>query len=378
MPSQPPSALARRLAIACALLIGYASLHPFAGWTVTGLPTLDYLLEPWPRYFSPTDLVVNILGYLPLGFLLVAAQRQGRPPARAVMLACLLGGLLSLGVETAQNFLPSRVASNVDIGGNLAGTLIGALLGATFGRSGFAEGGLLQRWRASLVIPGRAGDAGLVLLALWLIAQLMPETPPFSGGDLRALLGIPTPVPFAPARYIRFEAILVASGLIAAGLYACCLLRGRKAWPIVLILTVGLGAKSLATGLFLVPGAIDAWLTPGARAGLAAGGALLLAGLLLPRLHQHALAGMALLVATVFANLMPTNPYLGLDARLLAQGNFANFHGLMQLVAMAWPFLALAWLSALGLWRGEHLSGTLDGDLSGDFSGDLGSREWRP
>lgn len=357
MPSQEPSALAGRLAFACAALIGYASLHPLSGWTISGLPTFDFLIEPWPRYFSVTDLVVNIVGYLPLGFLLVAAQRRSRSAARALLLACLLGGLLSLGVEIAQNFLPSRVASNVDIGGNLAGTLIGAALGAAFGRTAFAEGGTLQTWRAAMVIPGRAGDAGLVLLTLWLLAQLMPETPPFSGGDLRNLLGIPTPVPFAPTRYMRFESVLVASGLIAAGLCARCLLRGRNAWPIVLIVATGLGAKSLASGLFLVPGAADAWLTPGARAGLAAGGALLLAALLLPRLHQHALAGMGLLVATVFANLMPKSPYAGLDERLLTQGNFVNFHGLLQLVATLWPFLALAWLSALGLWRGEHLHG---------------------
>ena len=49
------------------------------------------------------------------------------------MVAALLAGLFSFGLEALQNFLPSRVASNLDLGGNAAGALLGALAGARWG-----------------------------------------------------------------------------------------------------------------------------------------------------------------------------------------------------------------------------------------------------
>jgi hypothetical protein len=86
------------------------------------------------------------------------------------------------------------------------------------------------------------------------------------------------------------------------------------------------------------------------------GSALLVAALLLPRLLQHSLAGSALLAATALVNLMPENPYLAYNQSLAQFSNVLNFHGLTALVDSLWPFLALAYLSALGLWRGEHLA----------------------
>lgn len=78
--------------------------------------------------------------------------------------------------------------------------------------------------------------------------------------------------------------------------------------------------------------------------------------MLLPRLAQHALAGTALLGATALVNLMPDNPYLAYNRQLAQLSNVLNFHGLTEWVDSLWPFAALAYLSALGLWRGEHLS----------------------
>ena len=63
-------------------LIVYASLYPFAGWRVPGVGPLDFLLLGWPHWWTTFDLVSNLLGYLPLGFLLfVALIRGGRRPA---------------------------------------------------------------------------------------------------------------------------------------------------------------------------------------------------------------------------------------------------------------------------------------------------------
>ena len=75
------------LALAYAGLIVYASLYPFSNWRDVGLPVLSFLDAAWPRYWTVFDLTVNVLVYLPLGFLLTLALR--RLPARwlAAMIA---------------------------------------------------------------------------------------------------------------------------------------------------------------------------------------------------------------------------------------------------------------------------------------------------
>ena len=345
--------LAVYLALGYALLILYATLHPLSGWQHSGLPVFDYLTAPFPRYYRVEDLVVNVLGYVPLGFVTATALPMRR--LWAVVVATLLAGLLSFSVETLQNFLPTRIASNVDLGCNIAGAFIGALAGVAVGHRLFDRDGWLQRWRNAYIIRGRSGDAGLILLCLWLLTQLMPESIVLASGDLRALLGLGTPLAFDPARFMLFETLLVSISLVAVGLIARCMMTRASALSILTLLALALAAKSLATWSFFVPGTASAWLTPGARNGLLFGLPLLAVALMLPRLAQHALAGMLLLAATTLANLIPDNPFLAVDQRLLARGNFLNFHGLTHIVASTWPFLALGYLSALGLWRGEHL-----------------------
>ena len=71
-----------------AALIVYASLYPFAGWRVPGRGPLDFLILRWPRWLDRFDLIANLLGYLPLGFLLfVALVRSGRAAAAAAWTA---------------------------------------------------------------------------------------------------------------------------------------------------------------------------------------------------------------------------------------------------------------------------------------------------
>lgn len=347
--------LTRYLAVAYALLIALACLYPLSGWRDSGLPLFDYLVAPWPKYFRIEDLILNVGGYVPLGFILVPTLARRSNGAMVIVTATMLAALLSLSVETAQNFLPTRVASNVDLGGNTLGAFVGALFGSLWGQALFNTHGGLQRWRHDRVIPGRTGDIGLILAGLWLLAQFLPDSPLFSSGDLRRLLALPTPLPFAPERFVVLEATLVAASCIAIGLFARCMMRHAGVLALVALLLLGVAAKSVATWSFLSSGTPGAWLTPGTQAGLLAGLPLLGIMLTLPRILQHACAGMAMLVATTLANLIPENPYLLTSPGLFERGNFLNFHGLTQIVTSLWPFVALAYLSALGLWRGEHL-----------------------
>lgn len=349
------SSLPRLLTFAYGLLVVYACLHPLTGWRPTGLPLLDFLTAPWPKYYRGADLALNVLGFLPLGFVLAPAlpTRLGR--IGAVLLATLLAFALSLAMEVTQNFLPTRVPSNIDLACNTLGALIGALAGARWGHPLFDERGWLHRWRSARIIPGHLGDVGLVLLGLWLLTQLNPDRVLFGNGDLRQWLGLPAPVAFEPERFILLEALLVGITVIGVGLFARCLMLSLRPLPIALLLLLGIAAKALATYSFFLPGEPLLWLTPGTRQGLLIGVPALTLALLLPRVLQHALAGMALLTATTLSNVLPENPYFQVGHTLLAQSNFLNFHGLTQLAATAWPFLALAFLSGVGLWRGEHL-----------------------
>lgn len=346
------TALPRHLSIAYGLLVVYACLNPFSGWRETGLPLFDFLSAPWPRYYRGIDLVLNVLGFLPLGFVMVPAMPSRLSPGTGVLITVLLCALLSLTLETIQNFLPTRVPSNVDLGCNALGALLGALAGAYVGHTLFDRRGWLHRWRMRRILHGNLGDAGLMLLGLWLFTQLSPESLLFGSGDLRSLLALPTPLSFSAPQFLRLETSITATHLLAVGLLARSMMRESSPWSIATLILLGLGAKTLAASSFFVPGQPLNWLTPGATVGLAIGVPLLSLALLLPRPVVQVLAGLALLIATVLANLTPDNPYLQANVPLLNQGHFLNFHGATLLVASLWPFLALAYLGLLGSLRG--------------------------
>ncbi|MCB1916765.1 MAG: VanZ family protein [Rhodocyclaceae bacterium] len=340
--------LPRHLAFAYALLVIYACLHPFSGWHESGLHPFHFLDAPWPRYYRVNDMVLNLLGFVPLGFLLVPALPRRMPLGTCVTVTVLACFALSLGLETLQNFLPTRVASNLDLGFNTLGSLVGGLLGAWLGPRLFAHEGGIHRWRSRRIVAGPLGETGLILMALWLFAQLVPDSPVFSTGDLRRLLELPTPLPFSPQEFLRLEAAITAGHLLAAVLLARAMTRdGALGWILLLVL-LALGANTLASASFLMAADPFAWATPGWRAGLIAAVPLVFVGLSLPRPLAHGLAATALLAATVLVNLAPQNPYLLSYPQLIGESHFLNFHGATQLVSSLWPFLALAYLILLG------------------------------
>lgn len=104
-------------------LVVYASLYPFEGWRIQGIAPWSFLTAPLPKYWTGFDVVSNVLGYAPLGFLGCVAVLRLRPRWPAVVLVTWLSLLLSLLMESLQMFLPMRVPSNVDLGLNVAGAL---------------------------------------------------------------------------------------------------------------------------------------------------------------------------------------------------------------------------------------------------------------
>jgi VanZ family protein len=356
----PPTPLPLYLSLGYALLIVYASLYPLTGWRDSGASPTDFLFAGWPRYNTVFDMATNLAAYMPLGFTLATALRRHFSAPAAIALTVLLGGGLSLALEFTQNYLPNRVASNLDLGGNTLGALLGALAGAWCGQRAI-DGLRHAHWPATR----RGVEAGLLLVGLWLLLQFDLTILSYGAGDLRNWLDMPSPEDFSASGFQRTEALIAASGVLAglllAGLVApsrhplrrgerllldrlvAQLLHQRRLFPLSLLL-LGLAARTLAYALMMEPQAALAWATPGCLSGLAGGALLWLAASFVHPNAQRALAALALLAATALVNLAPTNPYLENVLQGWHPGQFLNFHGLTHFVATLWPYLTLPWL----------------------------------
>jgi VanZ family protein len=347
MPDSPrPSRLARYLLLAYAALVAYASLYPFAGWRDPGVGALAYLAAPLPRYVTAFDLVANFLAYFPLGFLAALAAYPVLRGWRGAASGALVALVVSLSLEALQSFLPARIPSNLDLATNVFGGIAGAFAGTLAAESRARE----ARWRTfreRLFREGHATDLGLVLLVLWLVSQLDPETLLFGTGDVRDLFAAPTTTPYPPAFFVRVEAVVTAANLGGvASLAAGTLKSGETARRLVLTLVVvAIAVRSLAFAVLFSPQQMFAWATPGAGIGLLAGIAVAALGLSLPHRIGAALAALLLVAAIAIVNMAPENPYVEYSLAVWQKGHFLNFHGLTRFVSSLWPFAAIAYLA---------------------------------
>lgn len=358
-PAARGSPVARAALLTYLLLIVYASWYPFAGWHSSGLSPLSFLNLTAPRYWTRFDVLVNIVGYAPLGALLVLAVYPRLRGGWAVLLATLAGMLVSGAMEAVQSYLPSRVPSNLDFLTNSAGCLAGACLGALWSRS-LLDRSRLYRLRRRWFAPH--ASQGLVLLALWPLAQIYPQGYLFGNGqvlpivsewlsnwldtniDLVALL---RPGPgLTVEQYWLSETIITACGMSGALLTLLCLVR-RSAPRYALMLAmlgVALLVKTLASSLLFTPDNALVWITPGAQGGFLIG-LIMLSGLAFaPQVAQRRLAVVTLALSLIVVNTIPENPYFVSTLQGWVQGKFLNFNGAAQFLSLLWPFFALWFL----------------------------------
>jgi VanZ family protein len=343
-------------------LIVYASLYPFSGWRVPGHALFGYLVQPWWHWWTWFDVISNLLGYLPLGALVFGALvRSGVGVLRAFLLASFIGTGLSLSMETLQNYLPRRIASNVDLGLNAVGTVLGAGFGALVHRFGWVD-----RWqstREQFFIPHSAG--GLALMLLWPVGLLFPTAVPFGLGQVLGRLrdqlalwlegtagqvwtegwgtGGP-PAPLLPAGELA---------IVILGLLAPCLVVFSIAMPgwrrVLLVLgaaALGCATTTLSVALSFGPDHAFAWITPQAVQGVLVG---IAAASMLSLVPRRIAAGLGLMALTALAMLVaraPADPYFASSLQGWEQGRFIRFHGAAQWVGWAWPYVALAYLLA--------------------------------
>jgi VanZ family protein len=353
------SPVARAALLAYLLLIVYASWFPFAGWRSSGLSPFAFLnLQP-QRYWTGFDVMVNIVGYMPLGVLLVLALHPLVRGMWAVVVAALCGLLVSGIMETVQNYLPSRVPSNLDLLTNAGGCLAGAVLGLLFAPLLLDQGRLQrlrQRWFAAYA------SQGLVLVALWPLAQVYPQGYLFGNGQILPLLSewlsewLDTDIDLVTLirgsagmtveQYWLSEIVITACGMSGAALTLLCLARrgAPRLWLMLALLFTGLLVKTLASSLFFSPDNALTWITPGAQGGFLIG-LIMLAGLAFaPQVAQRRLAVVTLVLSLIVVNTIPANPYFVATLQAWQQGKFLNFNGAAQFMGMAWPFFALWFL----------------------------------
>jgi VanZ family protein len=348
------SPLARYLLAAYVLLIVYASLNPFEGWREVGTSPFEFLGAPFPRYIVTLEVAANIAAYIPLGFLVFLALRPLARGVVALVISALSSALLSLTVECLQNYLPTRVPSNIDLAANALGALAGAIIALVFAARLSREQGL-QALRYRYFQEGARVDLGLALIALWLLSLLYPGTFLFGNGDLRALFTAPSGALHPSEAFIRFEALVTAANTVAVGMLLSLLTeRGQPARRLFLALLAGaIAARTIAYGLLFSPQDFLNWLTPGATYGLTAGSVIVLIFCGTGKSRRTILCGLALMSAPAVVNYAPENPYFLAAIASWQQGHFLNFNGFTRMLSAAWPFIALLYVLALTGARGR-------------------------
>ncbi|MEO7640988.1 MAG: VanZ family protein [Ramlibacter sp.] len=359
------------LSQAYAALILYASLYPFGGWRDQGIAPWAFLLSPLPKYWTAFDVIANVAGYGPLGFLLALSfLRRGRArlvptnKTAAMAVAVLAAAMLSLCMEALQTYLPSRVPSNVDFALNTLGALLGAVAAGALELAGAID--RWSRFRLRWFVEEARG--ALVLLALWPFALLFPASVPLGLGQVFERLEtalaewlLDTPfLEWLPVRDVELQPLVPGTELLCVALGASipCLLgysvmraAGRRALFTAAVLAVGIGATALSAALSWGPTHAWAWLSLPVRLGLTLGLLLALALVALPRRGCLALLVLALVVHLSLLNQAPASAYFAHTLQAWEQGRFIRFNGLAQWLGWLWPYGALVYV-LVGISRG--------------------------
>ena len=340
--------LAGMAAAAYSLLIIYASLQPFDAWQWHDVGFGSFVHAPWPLWITTEDVLFNVLAYLPLGFLVTLGLLHRRHAALAVTAGILLCALLSFLMESVQQFLPTRIASNVDLLVNTLGAAVGALLAPLFS-PGHHVAAQLTALRGRWLIEGRQADAALLIAGLWLITHASSHAVVLGTGDLRAWLPVDSAFDFSPSGFLISESVVAALNLTGIALMLGSVTRTGSTpfWRLLGVL--------LATALLIKAGSYTwllrgsdpwVWITPGLMIGAVC--ATLLTAVLMHLRHRWraVLALLFLCTAVVVVNRMPENPYRQPAAQSAVQrgGHVRSFSGMVRALSDLWPFLAMATL----------------------------------
>lgn len=335
---EQPLPLPRLGALIFVLLMAYASLNPFDFQLETPVMFWAWMAAPLPKYITLFDVWVNILGYLPFGFLMVFALFPKVTKWNALLRTLVFGMIFSGILESLQTYLPSRVSSNVDWWANSLGTLIGALFALPI-KPVWLSGSRIEQYRFAW-FGARSSFFLLFLLFPW--AQIYPQNAWLGMSDfeiesIRVLLFWRLPLNNATQEILITSLSLIGTGsLFFYGMRAA----SPKLRLVVLLLVSSCLIKALLFSLQYRHEDVWMWMTINACIGMAIGLIALIGISKLPRNRQWWIALLTLGFMVALVNLMPVNPYHLTHLELLQQGRLTHFNSLFQWLTWIWPWLA--------------------------------------
>jgi VanZ family protein len=159
----PPPRLARLLLFGYLAFLLYGSLYPLSSFRFPEESPLSLLFSR--TGVSRTDALMNLLVYLPLGWLLCIRYPRLRP-----VRAALVGCGLSFAVEYLQAFVPGRFPSALDWALNTGGSMLGGTFASRYRDLPWPQG-------PPIIEPGARAHVGLAAVGTWVAAQTFPFVP---------------------------------------------------------------------------------------------------------------------------------------------------------------------------------------------------------
>ena len=222
-----------------ASVIVYGSLYPFEFRIPgSGIGPLATFLASIGQRPGRGDALANILLYTPLGCFLSLCFRRGPRHSGTLVLAVAIGGLMSLGLELAQDDIPGRVTSFSDLATNTLGMVLGSFAAIVVG-AGF---------RVPFIGDVAARPVPTLLVASWLAYRLFPYVPMI---DLHKYWNALKPLVLTPSLtgYDLFRQ--TAIWLTVYALIEAIVRRRRSAVMAPLFAVAVLGAKVLIVGIVI-------------------------------------------------------------------------------------------------------------------------------
>jgi hypothetical protein len=244
-------------------------------------------------------------------------------------------------MESLQQHLPGRIASNLDLFLNVLGTVAGALL-ALHHQRWLRAGRALQRWRWRWFTAQPAARVGLWLLLLWVLTQFTLQ--PFPGAGWLPQHLRPIDMPPGGLDQINWPWLFAAwLEMATLGAFTACLLRpGHYVGGMTALFMAAFVIKLFAATLLLKLKVVGGVLS------LETLVAFFLAFwfLLIPQVSRRRRIAALLLLLTIVGVRMNLANYL-----FWPVASLFNLIGLAKMTASLWPWLALSVL--LALWRIE-------------------------
>jgi len=334
--------LARAMSLIYALLIGYVSLNPFDFDLENGISAWAWLSAPLPRFFTLFDVSVNIMAYIPLGFLIVFALYPRWRNFVALGFTIALSASLAFSVESLQSWLPTRVPSLMDWWANVLGALLGGLLALPLGPKWLSGSALRRRFDRWFGLNW----AACILFLIFPWAQIYPQSSWLGTGVWgQAIFGSinwGTTVVNHLVEEIAITSLcwLGTALLLSLGMRSVApqwkILSGLLCWTV--FIKIVFTALQFGTEFSLL------WLTAGAIWGMILGSLVLRWALRWSARVKFWVALSALMTASLAIHTLPNNPYFVMMMRHWYQGRLLHFNELMQWVSVVWLPLALFWM----------------------------------